>query len=142
MNSKLIAGIDIHAPGFPRDDVDSQKLANAQMSGHALAQFFLERMAERGYSDGELTAEDWGWHLSARDPGGEILVEVRFSSYGQIEHPDGFLVSVEPDRPTRRKMLVFKQDVRTEAERLSALVYDILSQTNGIAIEEAQFNEF
>jgi len=143
MTQRLIEMIELDAPGFPRDEQDRSELVNNFMSGHALAAHVLAELQKGGYTDGELIGEDWGWLLLAYDPGGRVDVEVRFSSVADDDDSgsDEFIVSVSPDTRTRRRRLIFREDVSAEAERLSRTIVQVLKAAEGVNISEIRYHD-
>ena len=136
--TKITQSLALRAPGFSRNAKDDE-LPNEFMSGHALAARVRKYLHQRRYTETELVAEDYGWHLYGYPQNSTLRCEVVFSSLTDPDAPISDIVelyvSVEPTRGTTG-ILFWKKDISEDVRRHSALVFDFLRKLDGIEVLE------
>ena len=91
--------------------------------GKRLAEFLEAELRARGVAIRAILQEDWGWVIP--------LVNVKFPMWigcgHYAEYPDGFLVFIEPSKPTIRKFLFRKVDTTEDVSRVATVLDEILN---------------
>lgn len=91
--------------------------------GKRLAEYLARHLAERGFPVEEPFAEDWGWLVGIRNEAFPLWLGC--ANYGDPAE-EGFLVFIEPSKPTVRRW--FKQiDTRETVGRVADALDAILS---------------
>jgi hypothetical protein len=99
-----------------------EELLNPGLWGMRLAEYLVEKLAEKGIATGEMNAEDWGWYIPV--PNGDF--ELALGCGHQFGDDDEFLCFTEPSTPVVKKF--FKSiDVTEPLTRLTEALQEILS---------------
>lgn len=94
---------------------------NPGIDGAKLAVFLEDEFGALGYTAAALE-EDWGWMIFLSEA--PFRLWLGCSSY---DEPDGWLVFIEPSKPTIRKW--FRRiDTRNEVEKAAALLEKIITE--------------
>ena len=101
---------------------------NPGLWGKRLAQYLLQNLNERGIETGEIYSEDWGWVVPV--PHAPFPMWVGCGHYQENE--DGFLVFLEPSKPTVRKGWFKKVDTTAEVARVAEAIDAILTSNPDI----------
>jgi hypothetical protein len=113
--------VEFRSSKFPPYEGE-EELINPGLWGKRLAEYFVEKLAEKGIATEEITAEDWGWYVPVRNK--------RFSLGLCVGHQNGeddeFLCFTEPSRPIVKKIFR-KIDATQELTRLTRAVEEILA---------------
>ena len=111
---------------FPAGEGEEEEV-NPGRWGKSLAQHLAAGLAKRGFSVASPHSEDWGWVVPIDTP--EFKTFVGCGNYE--EHPDGFLVFIEPSRPYVRRLW---RKIPTEAvvAPLADALDQILRETDGV----------
>ena len=95
---------------------------NPGLWGKRLAEYLYQKLKEQGIETKEIFAEDWGWTVP--------ICHEAFSMWvgrGHYqEYPDGYLVFVEPSKPTIRKGSFKKIDTTSDIEKVAGAIDRIL----------------
>ena len=99
-----------------------QELINPGLWGKRLAEYLVQKLAERGIETYEMIAEDWGWYLPVRNEGFRLAL----CCGHQDGDADEFLCFTDPSTPIIKK--IFKKiDATPELTRLTETLQQILA---------------
>jgi hypothetical protein len=105
-------------PSYP----DEEKDTNPDLWGKRLAEYLQQKLQEQGIDTERILAEDWGWTVTIRHEAFPLWVGCgRYQEY-----PDGYLVFIEPSRPTVRKGLFGKIDTSADVGKVANAIDRIL----------------
>lgn len=118
--------VEFRSARFPAYEKEEDEI-NPGRWGKRLAEYLAEQLREAGFSVGEIFAEDWGWVIPIANEAFPLWV----GCGNYEEHPDGFLVFVEPSKPVIRR---FFRKIPTEARvtRVTDALSAILSRDASI----------
>lgn len=105
-------------PAYQGEEVQ----VNPGLWGKRLGEYLHERLAQNRIAVGGIYAEDWGWAVPLKHDA--IPIWIRCGHYQEWE--DGYLVSIEPSKPTIRKGLFRKVDTTAEVEKVAAAIDQIV----------------
>jgi hypothetical protein len=109
--------------GFRSDAFPAYPDEEGDVWGKRLAEFLEAQLRARGIAARAILQEDWGWVIP--------LVNEKFPMWigcgHHAEFPDGFLVFIEPSKPTIRKFLFRKIDTTEDVSRIAAALDEILN---------------
>jgi hypothetical protein len=105
-------------PAYPGEE----KEVNPGLWGKRLAEYLYQKLKEQGIETKEIFAEDWGWTVPIRHEAFPMWVGCGHYQ----EYPDGYLVFVEPSKPTIRKGLFKKIDTTYDVEKVAGAIDRIL----------------
>ena len=105
-------------PAYPGEEDE----VNPDLWGKRLAEYLYQKLREQGIETKEIFAEDWGWVVPLRHD--VFSMWVGCGHYQ--EYPDGYLVFVEPSKPTVRKGLFKKIDTTADVEKVTGAIDRIL----------------
>jgi hypothetical protein len=105
-------------PAYPGEEEE----VNPDLWGKRLAEYLYEKLKEHGIETKEIFAEDWGWVVPIRHDAFSMWVGCGHYQ----EYPDGYLVFVEPSKPTIRKGLFKKIDTASDVEKAAGAIDRIL----------------
>jgi hypothetical protein len=111
-------------PSYPGEEEE----VNPGLWGKRLAEYLYQKLREQGIETKEIFAEDWGWTVPIRHEAFSMWVGC---SHYQ-EYPDGYLVFVEPSKPTIRKGLFKKIDTTSDVEKVAGAIDRILKSDSDI----------
>lgn len=100
-----------------------QEQINPGLWGKRLAEYLVEKLAEKGIETEEMTAEDWGWYLPVRH---DDEFRLALCCGHQEGADDVFLVFTDPSTPVVKKLFK-KIDATPQLTRLIDALRDILS---------------
>ena len=104
-------------------------MVNPDLWGKRLAEYLHEKLTQKGVKPGEIYCEDWGWGIPL--PHDAFKMWLGCGHYQ--EYPDGYLVFIEPSKPTVRKGLFKKIDTTADVERIALLLDQILKADTEIS---------
>ena len=113
--------VEFRSSKFPPYEGEEEQI-NPGLWGKRLAEYFVEKLAEKGIPTDGLVAEDWGWFVAVRNEGFPLGLCVGH----QDGDDDEFLCFTEPSGPIVKK-LFRKIDVTAELTRLTQAVEEILA---------------
>jgi hypothetical protein len=90
--------VEFRSDAFPAQPGEEGKV-NPGRWGKALALYLRHELLMRGFATGEPYAEDWGWAVPLQNDAFPLWV----GCGNDEEHPDGFLVFIEPSKPYVRR---------------------------------------
>ena len=104
----------------PYEDEDEQ--INPGLWGKRLAEYLVQKLAERGIQTEEMVAEDWGWYVPVRNEGFRLAL----CCGHQNGDDDEFLCFTDPKSPVVKKL--FKTiDAAPQLTRLTEALRQILA---------------
>lgn len=95
---------------------------NPDLWGKRLAEYLKKALDERGITTDDIFAEDWGWVVPLQHE--PFPMWLGCGHYQ--EYDDGYLVFIEPSKPTIRKGLFKKIDTTADIARIADTVDVIL----------------
>jgi hypothetical protein len=113
--------VEFRSTKFPPYDGEEDQI-NPGLWGKRLAEYFVQRLAERGITTGEMNAEDWGWYVPVENEGFRLAL----CCGHQDGDDDEFLVFTDPSAPIIKKLFK-KIDATAELTRLTEALHEILS---------------
>ncbi len=105
-------------PAYPGEEEE----VNPGLWGKRLADYFHHKLRDQAIETDEIFAEDWGWVVPIRH---DIFAMWVGCGHYQ-EYPDGYLVFVEPSKPTIRTRLFKKIDTTSDVARVADAIDRIL----------------
>lgn len=96
---------------------------NPDLWGKRLAEYLRDELAARGIETGEIFAEDWGWVVPLRHEAFPMWIGCGHYQ----EYDDGYLVIIEPSKPTVRKAFFKKIDTTADVARVADALNAILN---------------
>jgi hypothetical protein len=114
--------VEFRSSKFPAYEGE-EELVNPGLWGKRLAEYLQSKMAENGIGTGEIYAEDWGWAVPLKHDAFPMWIGCGHYQ----EYEDGYLVFIEPSKPTVRKGLFRKIHTTADVERVAAILDRILS---------------
>ncbi len=115
--------VEFRSSKFPLDPDDDEDEVNSGVWGKRLAKYLQERLAERSIDTGDVFGEDWEWVVPLRHDAFRMWIGC--ANYG--EEDDGYLVFIEPSRPTIRKGLFRKIDTTADVAKVADAIDAILT---------------
>jgi hypothetical protein len=113
--------VEFRSAKFPPYEGEEEKI-NPGLWGKRLAEYFVQKLAERGITAGEMNAEDWGWYVPIEIDGTKLAL----CCGHQHGDDDEFLVFTDPSEPVVRKLFK-KIDITGPLTRLVEATEKILS---------------
>ena len=106
---------------FPPYEGEEEQI-NPGLWGKRLAEYWVQKLAEKGFEPGEMIAEDWGWYVRVEVDGVKLAV----CCGHQNGDADEFLCFTDPAIPILRKLFK-KVDVTAPLTKLTDAMQQILS---------------
>jgi hypothetical protein len=113
--------VEFRSTKFPPYDGEEEQI-NPGLWGRRLAEYLVEKLAERGIETHEMLAEDWGWYVPVRNDGFKLALCCGHQNGDDEE----FLCFTEPGKPIVKK-LFRKVDATVQLTRLTGALADILA---------------
>ena len=113
--------VEFRSDKFPPYEGEEEQI-NPGLWGKRLAEYFVQKLAERGIKTHDPIAEDWGWYLPIENEGFRLAL----CCGHQDGEPDEFLVFTDPATPKLRKFLK-TIDATPQLTKLTDALRDILS---------------
>ena len=113
--------VEFRSPKFPPYDGEEEQI-NPGLWGIRLAEYLVQKLAEKGIATGEMVAEDWGWYLPVQNEGFRLAV----CCGHQNGDDDEFLCFTEPATPVVKKFFK-KIDATAPLTRLTESLRQILA---------------
>ncbi|MGZ3593912.1 MAG: hypothetical protein ACXU9F_08800 [Syntrophales bacterium] len=99
-----------------------EEKVNPDLWGKRLAEYLHRELKEEGIETEEIYPEDWGWVVPIHHEPFSLWV-----GCGHYQkYPDGYLVFIEPSKPTIRKGLFKKIDTTDDVEKVAVALDRIL----------------
>ena len=105
-------------PAYPGEEDE----VNPDLWGKRLAEFVTLELQKRDIQSNEIYSEDWGWAIPLQND--KFKMWIGCGRYQ--EYPDGYLVFIEPSKPTITKFLFKKIDTTSDVSHISDAIDEIL----------------
>ena len=105
-------------PPYPGEE----ELINPGLWGKRLAEYLVQKLAERGIQTEGMIAEDWGWYVPVKNEGFKLAI----CCGHQNGDDDEFLCFTEPSSPTVKKLFK-KIDATEQLTHLTEALQQILA---------------
>jgi len=113
--------VEFRSEKFPTYPPEEEKV-NPGLWGKRLAEYLYRELKEEGIETEEIYPEDWGWVVPIHHEPFSLWVGCgHYQAY-----PDGYLVFIEPSKPTIRKGLFKKIDTTGDIEKVAVALDRIL----------------
>ena len=113
--------VEFRSSKFPPYDGEEEQI-NPGLWGKRLAEYLVQKLAERGIDAEEIVAEDWGWYVPVRNEG----VRIALCCGHQSGDDDEFLCFTDPSTPIVKKL--FKEiDTTPQLIRVTEAIRSILA---------------
>ena len=113
--------VEFRSSKFPPYEGEEEQI-NPGLWGKRLAEYLVQKLAEKGIRTDEIIAEDWGWYVPIRNEGFRLAL--------CCGHQDGdndeFLVFTDPSTPVVKKFFR-KIDASPQLIRLTEALRQILT---------------
>ena len=106
---------------FPPYEGEEEQI-NPGLWGKRLAEYLIQKLAERGIETEEMVAEDWGWYVPVRNEGFRLAL----CCGHQNGDDDEFLCFTNPSTPVVKKFFK-KIDATPQLTRLIEALQQILA---------------
>lgn len=113
--------VEFRSSKFPPYEGEEDQI-NPGLWGKRLAEYLVQKLAERGIETEEMIAEDWGWYVPVRNEAFRIAL----CCGHQNGDDDQFLCFTDPSTPVVRKFLK-KIDATPQLKRLTSELQQILA---------------
>jgi hypothetical protein len=113
--------VEFRSAKFPPYEGEEEQI-NPGLWGKRLAEYFVQKLTERGFTTEGMIAEDWGWYIPIRNEGFRLAL----CCGHQDGDDDEFLCFTDPARPIVKKFFK-KIDATPQLTRLTAGMQEILS---------------
>lgn len=118
--------VEFRSSKFPPYEGEEERI-NPGLWGKRLAEYLVQKLAERGIATEEMVAEDWGWYVPVRNEGFRLAL----CCGHQNGDDDEFLCFTDPSTPIVKK-LFRKMDATVELTRLTVALQQILASDPAI----------
>jgi hypothetical protein len=113
--------VEFRSSKFPPYEGEEEQI-NPGLWGKRLAEYLVQKLAERGIATEEIIAEDWGWYVPVSNDGFRLAL----CCGHQYGDDDEFLCFTDPSTPLVKK-LFRKIDATAQLTRLTEALQQILS---------------
>jgi hypothetical protein len=113
--------VEFRSSKFPPYEGEEKQI-NAGLWGKRLAEYLVQKLAEKGIMTEEMIAEDWGWYVPICNEGFRLAV----CCGHQDGDDDEFLCFTDPSTPIVKKMFK-KIDATAPLTRLTEALEQILA---------------
>ncbi|MDH3560293.1 MAG: hypothetical protein OEN52_04990, partial [Gammaproteobacteria bacterium] len=113
--------VEFRSSRFPAYEGEEEQI-NPGLWGKRLAEYLVQKLAERGIATEEMIAEDWGWYVPVRNEGFRLAI----CCGHQDGDDDEFLCFTDPSTPIVKKFFK-KIDATAELTRLTEALQEILA---------------
>jgi hypothetical protein len=113
--------VEFRSKKFPPYEGE-EELINPGLWGKRLAEYLVQKLAQRGIQTQEIISEDWGWYIPIQNDGFRLAL----CCGHQNGDDDEFLCFTDPDTPVVRKLFK-KIDATSQLSRLTEALQEILS---------------
>ena len=113
--------IEFRSSKFPPYEGEEEQI-NPGLWGKRLAEYLVQKLAERGIETEEMVAEDWGWYVPVRNEGFRLALGCGHQ-YGD---DDEFLCFTDPKTPVVKKLFK-KIDATPQLTRLTEALREIFA---------------
>ncbi len=113
--------VEFRCSKFPPYDGEEEQI-NPGLWGKRLAEYLVQRLAERGIATEQIIPEDWGWYIPVKNDGFKLAI----CCGHQNGNDDQFLCFTEPRAPVVKKLLK-TVDATIQLARLTQALDHILA---------------
>lgn len=113
--------VEFRSSKFPPYEGEEEQL-NPGLWGKRLAEYLVQKLAERGIETGEMVAEDWGWSVPVRNE----QFRLALCCGHQNGDDDRFVCFTDPSKPIVKKLFK-KLDATPQLTRLTDALQQILA---------------
>ena len=113
--------VEFRSSKFPPYD-DEEEQINPGLWGKRLAEYLVQKLAEKGITTEEMVAEDWGWYVPVRNEEFRLAL----CCGHQNGDDDEFLCFTDPSTPIVKKFFK-KIDTTVQLTRLTEALQEILA---------------
>jgi hypothetical protein len=113
--------VEFRSSKFPPYEGEEEQI-NPGLWGKRLAEYLVQKLAERKIETEEMVAEDWGWYVPVRNEGFRLAV----CCGHQNGEDDEFLCFTNPSTPIAKKLFK-KIDATPQLTRLTEALQHILA---------------
>jgi hypothetical protein len=113
--------VEFRSSKFPPYEGEEEQI-NPGLWGKRLAEYLVQKLAERGIETEEMVAEDWGWYVPVRNDGFRLAL----CCSHQNGDDDEFLCFTDPSTPVVKKFFK-KMDATPQLTRLIEALQQILA---------------
>jgi hypothetical protein len=113
--------VEFRSSKFPPYPGEEEQI-NPGLWGKRLAEYLVQKLAEKGIETAEMIAEDWGWYVPVRNDGFTLAL----CCGHQYGDDDEFLCFTDPGKPAVRKLFK-KIDATPQLTRLVDALQEILA---------------
>lgn len=113
--------VEFRSAKFPPYEGEEEQI-NPGLWGKHLAEYLVQRLAEKGIQTQEIIAEDWGWYIPIPNEGFRLAI----CCGHQNGEDDEFLCFTEPSTPVVKKFFR-KIDATAQLTRLTEALQQILA---------------
>jgi len=113
--------VEFRSSKFPPYEGEEEQI-NPGLWGKRLAEYLVQKLAERGIETQEMVAEDWGWYVPVCNEGFRLAL----CCGHQNGDDDQFLCFTDPSTPAVKKLFK-KIDVTAQLSRLTVALQQILA---------------
>jgi trehalose-6-phosphatase len=112
--------VEFRSSKFPPCEGEEEQI-NPGLWGKRLAEYLVQKLAERGIETEEIVAEDWGWYVPVRNEGFRLAL----CCGHQYGDDDVFICFTDPKTPVVKKLFK-KIDATSQLTRLIEALQQIL----------------
>lgn len=113
--------VEFRSSKFPPYPGEEEQI-NPGLWGKRLAEFLVQKLAEKGIQTDGILGEDWGYYIPVRNEGFKLAI----CCGHQNGEDDEFLCFTDPARPVVKKLFK-KIDATPQLSRLTDALHQILS---------------
>ena len=113
--------VEFRSSKFPPYE-DEEEQINPGLWGKRLAEYLVEKLADKGIETDQIVAEDWGWYIPVRNPEFRLAL----CCGHQSGEDDQFLCFTDPATPVVKKFFK-KIDATPQLAHLTAVLQQILA---------------
>lgn len=113
--------VEFRSSKFPPYEGEEEEI-NPGLWGKRLAEYLVQKLAERGIETEEIVAEDWGWYIPVRNEGFRLALGCGH----QGGEEDELLCFTDPPTPIVKKLFK-KIDATPQLTRLTEALQQILA---------------
>ena len=118
--------VEFRSSKFPPYEGEEEQI-NPGLWGKRLAEYLVQKLAERGIATEEMVAEDWGWYVPVRNEAFRLAL----CCGHQNGDDDEFLCFTDPSTPIVKKLFK-KIDSTAQLTRLTESLQQILASDPAI----------
>jgi hypothetical protein len=113
--------VEFRSSKFPPYEGEEEQI-NPGLWGKRLAEYLVQKLAEKGITTEQIVAEDWGWYVPLRNEGFRLAV----CCGHQNGDDDEFLCFTDPSTPVVKKLFK-KINATPQLTRLTEALQEILA---------------